>query len=134
MWDDQVMQRIAGVIGEEARAKFNGAAAEGHAGDRFYGLTFWSPNINIFRDPRWGRGQETYGEDPFLTAQTGVAFVHGLQGDDPRRGCGGCSGRGAEGGRGDLCRRLRRHRAIRASARRCADIAACTSPGAKRRP
>ena len=51
---------------------------------RYQGLTFWSPNINIFRDPRWGRGQETYGEDPFLTARLGVAFVKGLQGDDPR--------------------------------------------------
>ncbi len=51
---------------------------------RYQGLTFWSPNINIFRDPRWGRGQETYGEDPYLTARMGVAFVKGLQGDDPR--------------------------------------------------
>jgi len=51
---------------------------------RYYGLTFWAPNINIFRDPRWGRGQETYGEDPFLTAQLGVAFIRGLQGDDPK--------------------------------------------------
>jgi beta-glucosidase len=51
---------------------------------RFYGLTFWSPNINIFRDPRWGRGQETYGEDPYLTSRLGVAFVRGLQGDDPK--------------------------------------------------
>ena len=50
----------------------------------YYGLTFWTPNINIFRDPRWGRGQETYGEDPYLTAQMGVAFVKGLQGDDPK--------------------------------------------------
>ena len=50
----------------------------------FYGLTIWSPNINIFRDPRWGRGQETYGEDPFLTGRMGVAFVEGLQGDDPK--------------------------------------------------
>ena len=52
--------------------------------DRYQGLTFWSPNINIFRDPRWGRGQETYGEDPYLTAQLGVQFVRGLQGNDPR--------------------------------------------------
>ena len=57
-----------------------------HNGDsaRYYGLTFWTPNINIFRDPRWGRGQETYGEDPFLTARLGVAFIRGLQGDDPK--------------------------------------------------
>ena len=56
-----------------------------HNGDsaRYYGLTFWTPNINIFRDPRWGRGQETYGEDPFLTARLAVAFISGLQGDDP---------------------------------------------------
>ena len=52
--------------------------------ERYQGLTFWSPNINIFRDPRWGRGQETYGEDPYLTGRLGVAFVKGLQGDDPR--------------------------------------------------
>jgi beta-glucosidase len=82
MWDEPLMQDIGHVIGVEGRAKFNGAGP--HAGDRFYGLTFWSPNINIFRDPRWGRGQETYGEDPFLTSRTGVAFVRGLQGDDPR--------------------------------------------------
>jgi beta-glucosidase len=84
MWDTPFMQQVAGVIGTEARAKFNGAAGTKNEGMRYYGLTFWSPNINIFRDPRWGRGQETYGEDPFLTARTGVAFVRGLQGDDPR--------------------------------------------------
>jgi beta-glucosidase len=84
MWDDEFMRKIAGVIGVEARAKFHQAVAQGRAGERFCGLTFWSPNINIFRDPRWGRGQETYGEDPFLTARLGVAFVRGLQGDDPR--------------------------------------------------
>lgn len=81
MWDDSLMREVAGVIGVEARAKYNGAGE--HAGDRYYCLTFWSPNINIFRDPRWGRGQETYGEDPFLTSRMGVAFVRGLQGDDP---------------------------------------------------
>lgn len=81
-WDDRLIREVAGVIGVEARAKFNGAGE--HAGERYYGLTFWSPNINIFRDPRWGRGQETYGEDPFLTSRIGVAFVRGLQGDDPR--------------------------------------------------
>ncbi len=81
-WDDALIHEIATVIGGEARAKFNGAGE--HAGRRYYGLTFWSPNINIFRDPRWGRGQETYGEDPYLTSRIGVAFVRGLQGDDPR--------------------------------------------------
>lgn len=84
MWDEALMRQIAHTIGIEARAKFNGAAGTRNEGERYYGLTFWTPNINIFRDPRWGRGQETYGEDPFLTARTGVAFVCGLQGDDPR--------------------------------------------------
>lgn len=83
IWDETFMQQVAAVIGTEARAKFNAVAGTKLAGTRYYGLTFWSPNINIFRDPRWGRGQETYGEDPFLTARTGVAFVRGLQGDDP---------------------------------------------------
>ena len=75
----------ADVIATEARAKHNDYVAK-HNGDsaRYYGLTFWTPNINIFRDPRWGRGQETYGEDPFLTARLGVAFIRGLQGDDPK--------------------------------------------------
>ena len=82
-WDTDLMHRIADTIGTEARAKYNQAQREGnHA--IFYGLTLWSPNINIFRDPRWGRGQETYGEDPFLTARMGTAFVRGLQGDDPK--------------------------------------------------
>ena len=71
------------VISDEARAKHHEFARQGKRG-RYQGLTFWSPNINIFRDPRWGRGQETYGEDPYLTARLGVAFVKGLQGDDPR--------------------------------------------------
>jgi beta-glucosidase len=83
MWDEPLHHDIAHVIGIEARAKFNGAAGTEHQGMIYYGLTFWSPNINIFRDPRWGRGQETYGEDPFLTARLGVAFVRGLQGDNP---------------------------------------------------
>ena len=81
-WDTELIRRIGDVIAVEGRAKYNDAVANG-ARDRFAGLTFWSPNINIFRDPRWGRGQETYGEDPFLTARTGVAFVRGLQGNDP---------------------------------------------------
>ena len=83
-WDLPLVHTEADVIATEARAKFNEFSRE-HNGDitRYHGLTFWTPNINIFRDPRWGRGQETYGEDPFLTAQTGVAFIKGLQGDDP---------------------------------------------------
>ena len=81
-WDTDLIHRIADVISTEARAKYNDAIQHGNTG-RYYGLTFWSPNINIFRDPRWGRGQETYGEDPFLTSRIGVAFVTGLQGDDP---------------------------------------------------
>ena len=82
-WDTDLLHRVADVISTEARAKYNDAIARG-VHDRYFGLTFWSPNINIFRDPRWGRGQETYGEDPFLTARMGVAFVTGLQGDDPK--------------------------------------------------
>jgi beta-glucosidase len=82
-WDTDLMHSVADVISTEARAKFNDALAHGNTA-RYFGLTFWSPNINIFRDPRWGRGQETYGEDPFLTARLGVAFVTGVQGNDPR--------------------------------------------------
>ena len=78
-----LINRVATVISEEARAKYHEAQRRGNR-NRFYGLTFWSPNINIFRDPRWGRGQETYGEDPYLTSRLGVAFVKGLQGDDPK--------------------------------------------------
>ena len=68
----------------EGRAIHNKAIETNRTGERYLGLTYWTPNINIFRDPRWGRGQETYGEDPFLTAMLGRAFVRGLQGDDPR--------------------------------------------------
>jgi beta-glucosidase len=82
-WDTPLMHRVADVISTEARAKYNDAIAHDQH-DRYYGLTFWSPNINIFRDPRWGRGQETYGEDPFLTGRMAVAFITGLQGDDPK--------------------------------------------------
>ena len=82
-WNVDLLGRIAEVIADEARAKHHDAVRRGNRA-RYYGLTFWSPNINIFRDPRWGRGQETYGEDPYLTARLGVAFVKGLQGDDPR--------------------------------------------------
>src|SRR6266496_5715072 len=78
-FDPDLVGRVADVISTEARAKYNEAQRQGNHG-RFYGLTFWSPNINIFRDPRWGRGQETYGEDPYLTSRLGVAFVKGLQG------------------------------------------------------
>ncbi|HUJ10018.1 MAG TPA: glycoside hydrolase family 3 C-terminal domain-containing protein [Verrucomicrobiae bacterium] len=84
-WDTNLLHEIADTIATEARAKHN-EYVRTHDGDsaRYFGLTFWTPNINIFRDPRWGRGQETYGEDPFLTARLGVAFIRGLQGDDPR--------------------------------------------------
>ena len=82
-WDPQLVRSEADVIATEARAKHNEAVRRGQSGI-FQGLTFWSPNINIFRDPRWGRGQETFGEDPFLTSRIGVAFVRGLQGDDPK--------------------------------------------------
>src|SRR5437764_2793190 len=82
-WDTGLMHQVADVISTEARAKHHEFIRHNqHA--RYEGLTFWSPNINIFRDPRWERGQETYGEDPFLTSRLGVAFVKGLQGDDPR--------------------------------------------------
>src|SRR5882724_4285057 len=85
-WDTDLMHRIADTISTEARAKYNEAQRDGNYGryyGRYYGLTFWSPNINIFRDPRWGRGQETYGEDPFLTSRMAVAFIQGMQGNDP---------------------------------------------------
>ena len=82
-FDDPLIHQMAIVIGTEARAKHNQAVRAGRR-DIMEGLDFWSPNINIFRDPRWGRGQETYGEDPFLTGRMGVAFVTGLQGDDPK--------------------------------------------------
>jgi beta-glucosidase len=82
MWDTNLMQRIADIISTEARAKYN-QAIRTNTYRQYLGLTFWSPNINIFRDPRWGRGQETYGEDPYLTGQLAVAFIRGLQGDDP---------------------------------------------------
>src|SRR5499427_9769386 len=71
-FDDSLIYRVADVISTEARAKYNESQRKGERG-RYRGLTFWSPNINIFRDPRWGRGQETYGEDPYLTARLGVA-------------------------------------------------------------
>jgi len=84
-FDIPLMDQVAAAISDEARAKHHEFARNGERG-RYQGLTFWSPNINIFRDPRWGRGQETYGEDPFLTARMGVSFVRGLQGMDPKTG------------------------------------------------
>jgi len=81
-FDDILIEEIATAISDEARAKHNEAVKCGNLG-QYWGLTFWTPNINIFRDPRWGRGQETYGEDPYLTSRIGLAFVRGLQGDDP---------------------------------------------------
>ncbi|MCE5342509.1 MAG: glycoside hydrolase family 3 C-terminal domain-containing protein, partial [Eubacteriales bacterium] len=78
-FDTQLMERIADTISTEARAKYNMQSSHGDR-DIYKGLTVWSPNVNLFRDPRWGRGQETYGEDPYLTSRLGVAFVKGLQG------------------------------------------------------
>src|SRR5271168_951704 len=81
-WDTSLLHSVGDAISTEARAKYADAVA--HGNHRIYfGLTIWSPNINIFRDPRWGRGQETYGEDPFLTSSLGSLFVRGLQGEDP---------------------------------------------------
>ena len=83
-FDDALIHRDADVISTEFRAKYNVGRGPDGSSVWYKGLTAWSPNINIFRDPRWGRGQETYGEDPFLTSRMGVAFVTGLQGNDPR--------------------------------------------------
>ena len=82
-WDDDLMYRLATVISDEARAKHHEYVRKGKR-LRYQGLTIWSPNINLFRDPRWGRGQETYGEDPYLTGRMAVQFVRGLQGDHPK--------------------------------------------------
>lgn len=82
-WDEGLMFNVANAISDEARAKYNEFRRRGKTGI-YQGLTFWSPNINIFRDPRWGRGHETYGEDPYLTGRMGYEFVKGLQGDDPK--------------------------------------------------
>lgn len=79
-FDEELSREIGSVISEEGRAKYNMYSRKGDR-DIYKGLTFWSPNINIFRDPRWGRGQETYGEDPYLTGTLGAAFVRGVQGD-----------------------------------------------------
>ncbi|MBE0655395.1 MAG: glycoside hydrolase family 3 C-terminal domain-containing protein, partial [Bacteroidales bacterium] len=83
MWDKDMMSTVAGVISDEARAKHHEFASRDRRGI-YQGLTFWTPNINIFRDPRWGRGMETYGEDPWLTGQMAVQFIQGLQGEDPK--------------------------------------------------
>src|SRR5215213_1299391 len=82
-FDTDAIHRVAAVIGTEGRVKYVQGMRDGHS-DIFEGLDFWAPNINIFRDPRWGRGQETFGEDPYLTARMGVTFVRGMQGDDPK--------------------------------------------------
>jgi beta-glucosidase len=84
-WDPDMVKQMGHIIGIEGRAKNNDNRARNNGNSpRFGGLNFWSPNINLFRDPRWGRGQETYGEDTFLTSRMGVAFIQGLQGDDPK--------------------------------------------------
>ena len=82
-WDTGLVHRMGETVSTEARAKYNEAMRKDQH-EMFFGLTFWAPNVNIFRDPRWGRGQETYGEDPFLTGRMGVAFVSGMQGNDPQ--------------------------------------------------
>src|SRR5581483_429476 len=82
-WDTDLVHAMGETVSIEARAKYNEAIRHDQH-EQFFGLTFWAPNINIFRDPRWGRGQETYGEDPFLTGRMGVAFVTGMQGNDPK--------------------------------------------------
>lgn len=82
-WNRNLFKRISKVISDEARSKYLDAVKKGNR-KKYYGLTYWSPNINIFRDPRWGRGQETYGEDPYLTGELAVEFVKGLQGDDTK--------------------------------------------------
>lgn len=83
-WDTNSLKQMADYSAIEGRAVNNKAIQEGKTKERYLGLTYWTPNINIFRDPRWGRGQETYGEDPFLTTYLGAAFVRGLQGNDPK--------------------------------------------------
>src|SRR5690606_36887438 len=82
-FDEELAFRVSSAISDEARAMHNAAKAKGYH-KQYGGLTFWTPNINIFRDPRWGRGQETYGEDPYLTSRIGTSLVKGLQGDNPK--------------------------------------------------
>ena len=79
-FDPELVERLGDIAATEGRAKYNALSQKGDR-DIYKGLTFWSPNINIFRDPRWGRGHETYGEDPTLTTELGKAYIRGLQGD-----------------------------------------------------
>ena len=90
MFDDELLNKIAQIIATEGRAKYNESIKKDDR-DIYKGLTYWSPNVNIFRDPRWGRGHETYGEDPYLTSRLGVAFVKGLQGDGKYLKIAGCA-------------------------------------------
>jgi beta-glucosidase len=83
-WDKQLIHKVATAISDEGRAKYHEALRRNGYTAQYQGLTFWSPNVNIFRDPRWGRGQETWGEDPFFTGEMAAEFVKGLQGDDPK--------------------------------------------------
>ncbi|HWQ04049.1 MAG TPA: glycoside hydrolase family 3 C-terminal domain-containing protein [Longilinea sp.] len=83
-WNKELIKKVASAISDEARAKYHAALRRNGYTDQYQGLNLWSPNVNIFRDPRWGRGQETWGEDPFLTGEMASAFVKGLQGDDPK--------------------------------------------------
>jgi beta-glucosidase len=83
-WDKELILKVATAISDEGRAKYHAALKRNGYTDQYQGLTFWSPNVNIFRDPRWGRGQETWGEDPFFTGEMASMFVKGLQGDDPK--------------------------------------------------
>ena len=83
-WDKDLILKVATAISDEGRAKYHEALRRNGYTNQYQGLTFWSPNINIFRDPRWGRGQETWGEDPFFTGEMAAMFVRGLQGDDPK--------------------------------------------------
>ena len=82
-FDKELLQEIGDVVSTEGRAKFNEFSRKGDRGI-YKGLTFWAPNVNIFRDPRWGRGHETFGEDPYLTSRLGVRYIEGMQGDDPK--------------------------------------------------
>ena len=82
-FDDEALEKSAEMISSEGRALFNEDLRAGKTGGPYRGLTYWTPNVNIFRDPRWGRGQETYGEDPYLTSKMGAAMVRGLEGSDP---------------------------------------------------
>jgi len=83
-WDRELVREVATAISDEARAKYHEALRRNGYTDQYQGLTFWSPNVNIFRDPRWGRGQETWGEDPFFTGEMAAEYVKGMQGDDPK--------------------------------------------------